>query len=239
MTTALHLADNIARFRWHTGAEPTPVSPEAAPPVLFRDIGPVAMAQFLRTGLRRLAGPMTPITYLRTADYREPYTDHGPIGRLVVLRPMELRPWHSGVPHIYIAAAARLPEADALGFVPGSLDLGQATLLIEGARTAAEAREAFSRFDSTAVREDHLNHLDRINEECRQAEQLAHPLRITFQTGSPSTREHLRELLSRHGLDESDLCAAWHHLALERRELLREILPRVSEQAASLIRCAK
>src|SRR5262245_32186813 len=109
MTAVLHSAQNLARFRWHTGAEPFRVESDAAPALLFRDIGPVAMEQFLRGGLGRLAGPMTPITYLRTADYREPYTDHARIGRLVVLRPMELHPWHSGLPHIYIADAAQTP----------------------------------------------------------------------------------------------------------------------------------
>ena len=34
-----------------------------------------------------LAGPPSPITYMRTEAYVEPYTDHERIGRLVFLRP--------------------------------------------------------------------------------------------------------------------------------------------------------
>ena len=50
MNRILHPVENLARFRWHTGAEPIPVSADAAPSLLFRDIGPIAMAQFLRAG---------------------------------------------------------------------------------------------------------------------------------------------------------------------------------------------
>jgi hypothetical protein len=239
MITCAHPVDNLARFRWHTGAEPTPIPPDAPLPFLFRDVGPVAMAQFLRSGLRRLAGPMTPITYLRTADYHEPYTDYDGIGRLVVLHPMKLHPWHSGLPHIYIAAAVRMPEAAALGFVPGHVDLHEATRLLAGTRSADEAREAFTAEDNADAREDHLARLDRLNDECRVTERLALPLRIAFQTGTACARARLRELFARHGLDEMDLCSAWHHLAPQRRELLKEILPRLSEEAARWICCAQ
>jgi hypothetical protein len=226
---------NLARFRWHTGAEPTPVAPAGAPPLLFRDVGPKAMAQFLRAGLRRLAGPMTPLTYLRTADYHEPYTDHGRIGRLVVLRVRELHPWHSGLPHIYIVAAHQMPDADALGFIPGHLDLPEAARRLVGARTGDEAREAFAAADDAAAREDHLAHLDRLNADCAAAERFAQPLRVALQTGNCSTRERLRELFAHHHLNERDLCSAWHHLALERRAWLREVLPRLSEKAAAWV----
>ena len=35
--------------------------------------------------MRRLAGPMTPLTYLRSWRWAEPYVDHAGTGRLVVL----------------------------------------------------------------------------------------------------------------------------------------------------------
>ena len=50
--------------------------------------------------------------------YVEPYTDHEQIGRLVLLRPLLLGPWHSGVPHIYVARATRWPQSEVLGFAP-------------------------------------------------------------------------------------------------------------------------
>ena len=36
-------AENLAGFRWHTGATLRPLTPEEACPILFRDLGPVAL----------------------------------------------------------------------------------------------------------------------------------------------------------------------------------------------------
>src|SRR3954453_3119284 len=104
-TPAFHGADALSGFRWHTGATLRPVAPGEACPVLFRDIGPAALALFLRGKLPRLAGPLSPIVYMRTADHVEPYTDYEKTGRLVMLRPLAIGPWHSGVPHIYVSKA--------------------------------------------------------------------------------------------------------------------------------------
>ena len=60
------------------------------------------MARFLRGDLRQLCGPLSPITYLSTANYVEPYTDYGCIGRVMLLAPEQLTPWHSGVDHVYM-----------------------------------------------------------------------------------------------------------------------------------------
>src|SRR5437764_15080723 len=84
--TRRYPADDLAGFRWHTGATLRPVAQAEACPVLFRDIGPEALALFLRRRLRRLAGPMSPLVYMRTAEYTEPYTDYERTGRLVLLR---------------------------------------------------------------------------------------------------------------------------------------------------------
>src|SRR6476660_5579182 len=99
------IADDLSAFRWHTGATLRPLAPGEPCPGLFRDIGPLALALFLRGKLPRLAGPLSPIVYMRTADYVEPYTDFERTGRLVLLRPLALGPWHSGVPHIYVSRA--------------------------------------------------------------------------------------------------------------------------------------
>src|SRR5438045_77285 len=88
-------ADDLSGFRWHTGATLRPLAAEAACPVLFRDIGPAALARFLRGQLRRLAGPLSSLVYMRNADYIEPYIDHEGTGRLVLLRPLTLQPWHA------------------------------------------------------------------------------------------------------------------------------------------------
>src|SRR5262245_4268921 len=110
MTTPLFQGENLARFRYHTGATLRPLAPDEPCRVLFRDVGPLAAADFLRGRLRRLAGPLAPILYTRTADYREPYVDHGRVGRLVFLRPKALNPWDSGVPTVYVASLRQRVE---------------------------------------------------------------------------------------------------------------------------------
>ena len=95
----------LSRFRYHTGAQPTPLTTDETCPVLFRDIGVDAMVRFLDADLQRLSGMLSPITYLRTANYVEPYTDHGRIGRVMVLAPRNIGVWHSGIDEVYIAPA--------------------------------------------------------------------------------------------------------------------------------------
>src|SRR5262249_8306696 len=118
--------DDLSRFRYHTGASLRPVGPDEAYPVLFHDLGPVALARHLRGQLPRLAGPLTPLLYMRTLAYREPYVDHEQIGRLMFLRPRALGAWHAGIPEVYVARATRPVAADAVGYVPGSIPLARA-----------------------------------------------------------------------------------------------------------------
>jgi hypothetical protein len=220
--------EDLARFRWHTGAEPTPVRKDETVPILFRDIGPEAIARLLRGGLRRLAGPMTPITYLRTADYREPYTDYAAIGRLVLLRPREIEPWHSGIPHIFIAAASRMPSEESFGFVPGKIALGTAARVLAGTETVGDLRDAFGGREYDEIQRESLSELDRLIKECHLIESLAVPLRIVFQTGTTSEQMRLAAELERYGLDETDLCTAWHHLPTARRALMKAVVPEIA-----------
>jgi hypothetical protein len=218
-------SDNLSRFRWHTGTEPRPVGSDEELPVLFRDIGPVAMSQFLRGSLKRLAGPVTPITYLRTADYQEPYTDYARIGRIALLRPQDFRPWHSGIRHIFIALAARMPDQECLGFIPGHVPLHAAAQILATAQNRWQMREAFGGREYDEVCAETISGLDRLNVECEAAERLALPLRIRFQTGTLEAKRRLRDELCEAGLDEQDFCAAWHHLPPGKRELIQETLP--------------
>src|SRR6478609_6259423 len=115
--------DDLSGFRWHTGATLRPLAAGEPCPVLFRDIGPAALALFLRGQLPRLAGPLSPLVYLRTAAYVEPYTDFETTGRLVVLRPLALQPWHAGTPHVYVARARPGVDFGVVGFIPGDISL--------------------------------------------------------------------------------------------------------------------
>jgi hypothetical protein len=218
---------NLARFRYHTGAEPRPLEPDEPCPVLFRDLGPAATALFLRGRLRRLAGPLSPIIYMRTCEYVEPYTDHEQIGRLVFLRPLVLQPWHSGVPTVYVAPAEQLLPASAVGFVPGDVPLAKAAELAGDLKDVTEWREVLGgRCHDDALAET-LYRLDLLDAELRETEERAAPLRAWLQSSSKDRRQRAREQMARAGLTEEDLCSAWHHLSRPRRAEVREALRRL------------
>jgi hypothetical protein len=220
-------ADDLSGFRWHTGASLRPVAPGEACPVLFRDIGPAALGLFLRGRLRRLAGPLSPLTYLRTADYVEPYTDHERTGRLVLLRPLRLQPWHAGTPHVYVARAVPGVDGATVGFIPGDVPLAEAAGLARDAEDVGQLREILGgrRYDE-AVAESLLS-LDRLGAELERTEVRADPLRRRLQSAERAERERARAEMARVGLTETDLCTAWHHLPRTRRGWIAEALERV------------
>src|SRR5262249_42738574 len=154
-------------------------------PVLFRDVGPAAMRCFLQGELRRLAGPLSPITYMRTEEYIEPYTDHESIGRLIFLRPLELHPWHSGVPSVYVARATRTAGPSTVGFVPGHVGLAEASRLARDMKSTLELREALGGRLYDGVVGDTLRRLAELAAELEQTETVAGPLRRALQAADP------------------------------------------------------
>jgi hypothetical protein len=246
--------DNLAGFRWHTGAPLRPLAADEPCPVLFRDLGPLAMARFLRGELRRLAGPLSPIIYLRTEEYVEPYTDYERIGRLLFLRPLALGPWHSGVPTIYVARAtpstapgkreetslqrerrvlssfARAAGSPAgipwgwedIAFVPGDMPLAEAAQRARDLPDALAWREELGGRLYDEAGAALLASLDALNADLERTEQRAAPLRALLQSPDPHPREQARRQMERAGIDESDLCTAWHHLPRQRRAAVRE-----------------
>ncbi len=221
-------ADDLSGFRWHTGATLRPVAPGEACPVLFRDVGPAALALFLRGRLPRLAGPLSPLVYMRTAEFTEPYTDHERTGRLAILRPHGLGPWHSGVPHVYVARARPGVDAAAVGFVPGHVPLADAARRAAGAADVRELREALGgrAHDEAAVAA--LADLDRLAAELAESERWVGPLREALQSGDRRRREETRAAMARVGLTEGDLCTAWHHLPRDRRGWVTEAARRLT-----------
>ena len=217
-------AGNLVRFRWHTGALPTPLQPDEVCPVLFRDIGFEAMLRFLNGDLTRLCGPVSPITYLRTGDYREPYIDFGRTGRLLLLRPLEIAPWHSGLPSIYIGPANALIDPDSMVFVPPDCVLSDVAARYADVRSAAEFSDAMGpscQADAVADTRLRLTHLRQTHQ---AAELLAAPLRRAFQSMVQQEREQAYEQMQRVALTESDLCTAWHHMPDDRREFIAAAL---------------
>jgi hypothetical protein len=224
--------ENLARFRWHTGGPLRPLGAEEPCPVLFRDLGPVAMARFLRGELRRLAGPLSPIIYMRTEEYAEPYTDYEHIGRLLFLRPLELQPWHSGVPTIYVAPASALMDADSIVFVPGEVPLVEAARLASELPDAAAWCEVLGERAYAEARQTTLAQLELLNADLERTEEQAGPLRALLQSPEPHLRDLARKQMGRTGIDESDLCTAWHHLPRARRDAMREGLRSIGERVA-------
>jgi hypothetical protein len=220
-------AEDLRRFSFHTGAPLTPLADDEPCPVLFRDVGLEGMSLFLRGRMDRLAGPLSPVTYTRSAGYREPYQDHGRIGRLVFLRPMELRPWHSGVATIYVARSTRVVPADSIAFVPADVPLVTAAEIAASARSRLEFREALGSCAYDDRAEETLGRVLSLGAELRETEHYAAPLRRALQSPDPSTRERAADEMARLGLDEADVCSAYHHLAPERRRALRDALPGV------------
>lgn len=228
-------AENLRRFSFHTGARVRAIGDDEPCPVLFRDVGLDGMALFLRGAMRRLAGPLSPLVYARTAAYREPYADHGRIGRLAFLRPMELHPWHSGVPTIYVARATRTVPDDSIAFVPDGVPLAAAAALAASLRHRLAFREALGGRAYDERVEETLCRVERLGRELAESERMAAPLRAALQSPDPRDRERARSEMQRLGIGEHDLCAAYHHLPEQRRDMLREALPRVclSEMAAA------
>jgi hypothetical protein len=223
------LGEDLSRFRYHTGATLRRLAPEEPCRLLFRDIGPLAMARFLRGQLKRLAGPYAPILYTRTADYREPYVDYEPIGRLVFLQPKCLWPWHSGVPTIFVASLRQTLEARIVGYVPPDLDLRAAERKLQGVNDVAELRESFGGrcFDELVC--ETASSLDQLNRDHAAAEKDAEPLRRQLQSRLASESQSAKDWLVAHGLSESDLCTAWHHLPRQRRGHLQDALRELRE----------
>jgi hypothetical protein len=216
--------ENLARFRYHTGATLRRLTDDEPCPLLFRDIGPEAMARFLAHRLQRLAGPLAPILYSRTAAYQEPYRDYEPVGRLVFLRPHELHPWFSGVANVYVAPVHCDARSVTVGFLPGHVDPCCAETLLEGIANLVDLRDALGgRLYDEAIVETRVS-LDRLNRELAETEVRAEPLRRGFQSRNRAEAEAVRDWMTRHGLDETDLCSAWHHLPRERRARLRGAL---------------
>jgi hypothetical protein len=221
-------AEDLSGFRWNTGATLRPVAAGEQCPVLFRDIGPAALALFLRGTLPRLAGPLSPIVYMRTADYVEPYTDYEHTGRLVILRPLALAPWHSGQPHIYVSRARLGVDFGTIGFVPGTVPLSEAARLVGDATDTRELREAFgARVHDDAVTES-LSQLTQLGEELARTEAVADPLRKLLHSANRENRERAQAEMARVGLMESDVCTAWHHIPRARRAWIEEALRRVA-----------
>jgi hypothetical protein len=192
--------------------------------VLFRDLGLVGMSLFLSGSLTRLAGPMAPILYLRTSNYAEPDTDYEEFGRLVVLCPTAIAPWFSGVPEVYVAEAKLAPRMDCMAFVPTEWTTAAGARALEGLPDSQAVREALGGREHDKRLADLAASLRHLIATREASERLARPARRMLQSGSLAERELVRADMDRHGIEERDLCSAWHHIHRSRRQALNEWL---------------
>ena len=216
--------EDLSRFRYHTGATLRRLEEDEPCRLLFRDIGPWAMAEFLRGRLKRLAGPFAPILYSRTAEYRENYVDHEPVGRLVFLRPKLSKPWDSGVPTIFVSSLRHSVDSRSVGFIPAHVNLADAERKLQGVADVASLREALGRACYDDAVTETLAALDRVNAEHAKSEILAEPLRRKLQSREEAEAQGVWDWLAGRGLSETDLCGAWHRLPRNRRDRLLDAL---------------
>jgi len=216
--------DDLARYRYHTGAAMRRLEPDEPCPVLLRDIGPTALVLFLEARLRRLAGPTSPILYMRTSAFREPYIDYESTGRLVFLQPKQLTPWHSGVGQVYVASADHVVDPRTVAYLPGHITPESMAGVLVDIPDAAALREVLGGGVYDEARRHDLAALKALEVDLRDVDQLAEPVRRVFQSGDRQRVDAIRLWMERNAVTEADLCSAWHHLPRTRRERLRDAL---------------
>jgi hypothetical protein len=226
-------ARDLREFRWHTGGAVRPLGAGEPRPVVFRDLGPVATLRLLEGRLARLAGPTSPVTYLRTAAYREPFVDHGHFGRMVVLPCAGAAVWHAGLAEVFVTDAEAGVEPGAMALVPDDDDLAALARNAAAMRSTGELREHLG----GAVHDDWLaataERLRGFGRELAEVEARLAPLRRAYQAADNARRRGARDRMAALGLTEVDLCAAWHHIAPARRA---EVIERVRQPGLWTVR---
>ncbi|MBI2372365.1 MAG: hypothetical protein HYV07_00060 [Deltaproteobacteria bacterium] len=217
-----YASDRLSTYSWHTGGRVEPLDPDEPCPLLFRDLGPRPTLTFLTGRLRRLAGPMSPLLYLRTERWQEPYTDHSGCGRLVFLRPLLVRPWRSGVPFVFVARGSADLDRSALGWVPSGVGLDRAADLLSAVANVDELREALGGRDYDAAREAAAAGLVELISQEDESERALGPLRAAHRSSHAQTRLRAETELFALGLSEHDLNDSWGHLAPDDRDRILE-----------------
>lgn len=215
---------DLTEFSWHTGAPVRALVEGERCPALFRDLGPEATLRLLRGGLPRLAGPTSPVTYARTVDYAEPYADHEHFGRLALLPWGRWRPWHSGLAEVFVTDAETRFDPTCMVLAPDE-DLARVARESAQLSSVAEVAELLGRHHREWLAS--LAHrLEGFARELAAVERAMTPLRRAYQSADGDERSRSRAWMAARDLDESDLCAPWHHLPRARRDFVVDALSR-------------
>ena len=215
---------DLREFAWHTGGALRPLGDGEPRPPLFRDLGPQATLLWLEHRLTRLAGPTSPVTYLRTARYREPFVDHGHFGRVAMLPSATAAVWHSGIADVFVAGADTMAEPRTMALVPDDTDLEALARQACVMRDVRELREHLGGAAHDQWQAATAQRLRGFARELAEVEVRLVPLRRAFQSRDVGCRRRARERMAAHGLTEIDLCAAWHHIAPARRAEVVDIV---------------
>jgi hypothetical protein len=222
---------DLSDLGWHTGGDVRALAAGEAAPLLFRDLGPAATALLLGGALPRLAGPTSPVTYLRTAAYREPFVEHGHFGRVALLPAAGVTVWHAGVAEVYIADPELAVDPRAMELVPDDADLARLAREAAVMRDAGELREHLGGARHDAWKADTAGRLRGFAAELAAVERHLAPLRGDFQSLRQDRRDRARAIMAARGLTEVDLCAAWHHLAPARRAAVAAVVANLEVRA--------
>jgi hypothetical protein len=123
------------------GTRPRPPAPGEPCPTLYRDVGPQALAQFVRGEATQFEGRGSACAFLRDATLPAYSSCVEQFGALVLLQPLALGPWVSGQAGIWVSEAGRMPPHDVVAIVPAGVDLPDFDARIEMAATRSEYRE--------------------------------------------------------------------------------------------------
>jgi hypothetical protein len=167
---------------------------------------------------------MSPILYLRTARYAEPYEDAEEIGRLVILHPSRLAPWHAGYDEVFVADAHMAPDPAHMMVVPMAWSFGVEAERLSGLPNADAVREVIGWQIHRDMCDAMLDRTTSLIAAQEASEQRARPVRQMLQTGTPRQRENIRTSMREHNVSERDLCSAWHHVPVAQREVLNSWL---------------
>lgn len=217
---------DLTGFSWHTGGPVRALAEGEAPPALYRDLGPEAMLRLLRGRLPRLAGPTSPVTYLRTADYVEPYEDHEHFGRLVLLPWGAWRPWHSGVERVYVTDADARFDPACMDVLPDDGGIARVSAEARAMASLAELRELLGGRHHDAWKAELGRRLETFTEELADVERAMAPLRRAYQSSDDDLRRRARDRMAERSITERDLCSPWHHLSRERRAQVLDAIGR-------------
>src|SRR5262249_8044663 len=137
------------------------------------------------------------ITYLRTSAYREPYVDYGHIGRIMLLQPLQIDPWHSGVESVFIASREVRIDQQSMVFIPAAIPLAEAAVRFRGVRVRDELVEVIGHKDYEVVVKETLASVAELRQAHEETERLASPLRRLFQSIDRRNRELAHEWMKR------------------------------------------